>query len=65
MNSVQYPKGPPPVGLSTAGAVFVIQEQVLGALTKLRKTTIGFVMSVCLSVRMEQLGSHWTDFHEI
>jgi hypothetical protein len=26
-----------------------------------------FVMSVCLSpsVRMEQLGSHWTDFHEI
>jgi hypothetical protein len=20
---------------------------------------------VCLSVRMEQLGSHWTDFHEI
>jgi hypothetical protein len=21
--------------------------------------------SVCLSVRMEQLGSHWTDFHEI
>ena len=20
--------------------------------------------SVCLSVRMEQLGSHWTDFHE-
>jgi hypothetical protein len=22
-------------------------------------------MSVCPSVRMEQLGSHWTDFHEI
>jgi hypothetical protein len=21
--------------------------------------------SLCLSVRMEQLGSHWTDFHEI
>jgi hypothetical protein len=20
---------------------------------------------VCLSVRMEQFGSHWTDFHEI
>jgi hypothetical protein len=24
-----------------------------------------FVMSVCLSVRIEQLDSHWTDCHEI
>jgi len=31
----------------------------------LRKATITFVMSVCPSVQMEQLGSHWTDFHEI
>jgi hypothetical protein len=37
----------------------------LGALAKLRKETIGFVMSVRPSVRMEQLGSDWTDFHEI
>jgi len=37
----------------------------LGALAKVRKATISFVMSVRLSVRMEQLGSHWTDFHEI
>ena len=41
----------------------------LGALTKLRRVTIGFVMSVCLtvrpSVRTEQLSSHWTDFHDI
>jgi hypothetical protein len=22
-------------------------------------------LSVCLSVHVEQLGSHWTDFHEI
>ena len=29
----------------------------------MRKPTIGFVMSVRPSVRME-LGSHWTDFHE-
>jgi hypothetical protein len=36
--------------------------QFLGALTKLRKATISLVM-VCLSVRMEQLGSHWRDFH--
>jgi hypothetical protein len=25
----------------------------------------GLLPSSCLSVRMEQLGSHWTDFHEI
>ena len=37
----------------------------LGAFAKLLKATISFVTSVCLSVRMEQLGSHWTDFHEI
>jgi hypothetical protein len=37
----------------------------LGAFAKLRKATINFVMSVCPSVRMEQLGSHWADFHEI
>jgi hypothetical protein len=29
------------------------------------KRTVNFVMSICLSVRMEQLGSHWTDFYEI
>ena len=37
----------------------------LGAFAKLRKETISFVISVRPSVRMEQLGSHWTDFHEI
>ena len=37
---------------------------ILGAVTKFRKATIGFVMSVRLSVRMEQLGSNWTDFHD-
>ena len=40
-----------------------------GTFTKLQKATISFVMSACLSVRlsirMEQLCSHWTDFHEI
>jgi len=38
----------------------------LCAFAKLRKATIRFVTSVSLyvrlSVRMEQLGSHWTDF---
>jgi hypothetical protein len=38
---------------------------VLGALAKLRKLTVSFVVSVCLSVRIEQLGSHWKDFYEI
>ena len=28
-------------------------------------TTISFVISLRLSVHMEQLGSHWTDFHKI
>jgi hypothetical protein len=43
--------------LGTAGI------SILGAFAKLRKATFSFV--ICLSVRMEQLGSHWTDFHEI
>jgi hypothetical protein len=38
---------------------------LLGALPKFRKATIGFIMSVCLSVRMEQLVFHWQDFHEV
>jgi hypothetical protein len=38
---------------------------LLGAFAKLQETTISFVMSVPPSVRMEQLGYHWTNFHEI
>jgi hypothetical protein len=38
---------------------------VLRACADLRKATISFVMADFLSVRMEQLGSHWTDFYEI
>jgi len=37
----------------------------LGAFGKLRKATRSFVISVRPSVRMEQLGTHWTDCHEI
>ena len=36
-----------------------------GAFAKLRKATISFVMSVCLSIRTEQLGSHWTDLQQV
>jgi hypothetical protein len=47
--------------------------ECLGVFAKLCKATISFVMSVplsvCLSVHpsvpMEQLCSHWMDFHEI
>jgi hypothetical protein len=39
--------------------------EFLGAIAKLRRATISFVMSVRLSIYMEKLGSHWTDFHEI
>jgi hypothetical protein len=41
----------------------------LGAFSKLQKTSVSFVMSVHssvrLSIRMEQLVSHWTDFDKI
>jgi hypothetical protein len=40
----------------------------LGAFAELRNASIGFVTSVSLSVRLsihvERLGYHWTDFHE-
>jgi hypothetical protein len=45
-----------------------IEQPFLGKFAELRKATIILFMSVCLSVRpsvrMEQLGSHWTDFYE-
>jgi hypothetical protein len=37
----------------------------LGGSAELRKATLSFVMSVRQPVRMEYLGCHWTDFHEI
>ena len=40
-------------------------EPLLGAYTNLQRAIISFIMSVSLSVIcMEQLGSHWTDFHK-
>ena len=39
--------------------------QFLGMFAKLLKATISFVLSVHLSVHMQQLGSMWTDFHEV
>jgi hypothetical protein len=37
----------------------------LGALAKLRKWAVSFVISVRPSVRMKQLSFHCTNFHEI
>ena len=50
-----------------------ILAHILGAFAKLRKATLSFVIAVCLSVRlsvcpsvcMEKLGSHWTGFDKI
>jgi len=35
----------------------------LDAFIKLQKATVSFVASVHLSVRVQQHGTHWTDFH--
>ena len=42
-----------------------VRDSFLGEFAKLRKTAISFVVSVRPSIRMEQLGSYWTDFNEI
>jgi hypothetical protein len=42
-----------------------ILASILGATANLRNATISFIMHVRPSVRMEKLGSHWTDFDEI
>jgi hypothetical protein len=42
-----------------------VKVPCLGTFAKLRKATISLFMSVRLSICMEQLGSHWKDFHEI
>ena len=39
--------------------------EFLGAFAKFRKSTMSSVVPACPSVRMEQLGSNWTCFHEI
>jgi hypothetical protein len=43
--------------------VVVVFIFFLGAFAKLRKATISVVMSVRLSVHMEQLDLQWTDFY--
>ena len=50
--------------------LFIKAVLFLGAFAKLQKATVSFAMSAvclsaCLSVRMEQVGFHWTDCHKI
>ena len=60
LHTCELPKGEgAEVSVSNFGLCF------LGKFTKSPKATISFVMYVPPSVRKEQLGSHWTDFHEI
>jgi hypothetical protein len=40
-------------------------KSFLGPFANFRKATLSFVISVRLFVRIEQLGYHWTYFHEI
>jgi hypothetical protein len=44
---------------------YLSDQKILGAFAKLRKANIDFVIPVRLSARMEQMGSHGKDFHEI
>ena len=39
-----------------ASATWFLYKKIFGQFAKLQKATISFVMSVCLSVGMEQLG---------
>ena len=50
--------------LRTRWSDFESHAGILQALVKSREATISFLASV-LSVRIEHLGSHWTDFHKI
>jgi hypothetical protein len=49
----------------SADYIIMDYDSFLDAVANLRKATISFVVCVCLSVRMEQLGFHRTDFREI
>jgi hypothetical protein len=42
----------------------ILKRREIIPYTTRSRATISFVMSVCPSVHMEQLGSHWTDFDE-
>jgi hypothetical protein len=49
------------IAFPNTGILFVI----LGAFAKLRIAANAFVMSFCLAICMEQLGTLWTDLYKI
>jgi hypothetical protein len=49
--------------VSLAHDAQTLRQRCFSAFAKLRKATISLIVFVCPSVRMKQLGSHWTDFH--
>jgi hypothetical protein len=42
-----------------------LKNSLLGVFAKLRQATMSFFLYVHPSVRLEQLFSHWMDFHQI
>jgi hypothetical protein len=53
-------------GLKSGNACYhLVQSLCLRRIRKLREATSRFVIAVCLSVCMEQLCSHWTNFDDI
>jgi hypothetical protein len=56
-----YVSGPPNIP-NNFNYAYLLERR---GFTKLRKANINFAMSVSLSVRVEQLGCYWKDFHEI
>jgi hypothetical protein len=48
----------------THDILYLYSFAFLGTFAKLQKETITFIMSIHLSICMEQLSSHWTDFDE-
>jgi hypothetical protein len=51
--------------MSASDKKIIIELRFLGAFAKLRQATVSFVMSVCPSIRVDQLGSQWMNFHVI
>ena len=43
--------------------IFLHNSKSLGAFAKFLKAATGFIVSVRLCIRLEQLDYHWTDFH--
>jgi hypothetical protein len=52
------------VNLLAVSGSQIFCQNVLRAFAKFQTAAVSFVMSACPPVRMEELGSHRTDFYE-